>query len=751
MTTAMKSLLLGALMVASAVGCTRTSAPKPALAVPQTSHTLTAGGAIVDVTPAPGLGLHGHGPAGRVSKGTLLRLRCQPLVLAQGSEVLALVPCDLAWPSIMVQRRVAKRVQELLKSDWVANQPPIGAEDIAIFATHTHGAPSHQFASSNYSGILSAPDPGYSDDVTDFLAGEIAAGIAKAYTNRRPARIGWSTGELHGISQNRSLDAFGNNLLTPDEAKLYAGDPREPLARRVIDPLVSVLRVDDATCAAAPVAPTPGQPLPRNNCPPIGGFAVFGVHGTAVASTNELYEGDVFGYATRAFTSQCRARLGVAGPTTPRPPGVVVGDGCELGIANGLSGDVGPAADYQGPREARRLGLVLGEKVADLFHTTQTSAGPNQLKVTYSEIDVPEAASVPDPELFRDVDEVAPWPAQRTCLDTRKACKYGAIGIAASGGVEENQTFFHPLGDMFREGSPLAADPDAAGCHAPKRELAIAFQGNALPSVAPIHVAVVGDTLLTTFPAEMTVTAGLRAKRRLELWMKARSGPTASPNRVVQVTHATEYFQYVATEDEYAMQNYEGASTLYGPATLRLFANEQLCLASKLLDGKPCKGDPPRVPDQLRDLSWSTTIASRSPFVTPFQHQVTFTTPSRATRDGEEGLHVELREINGVPEVDRGIRVRVVDASNGHQIDDDEGDGLAVRLVEEDIPGGCSDQATHRGGCPYWSISWYPNHAVRALAAGRKVRFFVWSAAQPKAILCGIKAAGCRSAAAGAP
>ena len=42
------------------------------------------------------------------------------------------------------------------------------------------------------------------------------------------------------------------------------------------------------------------------------------------------------------------------------------------------------------------------------------------------------------------------------------------------------------------------------------------------------------------------------------------------------------YLQYVTTPEEYALQHYEGASTLYGPHTAELLGNHLACLAPSL-------------------------------------------------------------------------------------------------------------------------------------------------------------------------
>jgi len=83
-------------------------------------------------------------------------------------------------------------------------------------------------------------------------------------------------------------------------------------------------------------------------------------------------------------------------------------------------------------------------------------------------------------------------------------------------------------------------------------------------------------------------------------------------------------------------------------------------------------------------------------------------------------------------------------------VDDDEGDGVAVRFVTEDLPGGCSDRAEERGGCPFWEITWYPRTELRNRQAGGDVRIRVRDAVAPTQELCGC-GPGCASSAIPSP
>lgn len=702
--------LLGLVLVVATglVGCGSTiEAPRPLPgAILEPFVGLHAGAATVDITPAPGAALHGHGPAGRLSDGTMTRLRCQPVVLAEGDEALALVPCDLAWPSFVLQRQVAARVAELMAGD---DRGTLGPERIAIMATHTHGAPGHHFPAPNYSGMMSSLNPGYSEDVTRYLADAIACGIVQAWRQLRPAAARWGSSRVHGLSKNRSLDAFAENLLTADEQRAFGPDGDLAALRpasRVVDPELSVLRLDADPSGEA-----------------IAALAIFGVHPTALPNFNTLYHGDVFGFAIRAFAEDGGRRVPV------------------LGIANGLSGDVSPAVDFQGTREAKRLGADLARAIRQAYDGADAPVR-RPLRAAYQEVHVPGAKLEPDAVFFASVDAIMPWPPLRTGADRDVLCLDGELGLVASGGAEDGRTLLGAFGDMYTEGSPGASAPDATGCHAPKRFLhgMVGAPQPAFPVVAPFHAAIVGDGLIVTYPAEISTLSGLRGRDRLLAWLgeRARSrapGVEPVPRRVVQTTLTTEYFQYVASDDEYERQNYEGASTLYGRGSARFMANEHLCLARHLVDGQTCHRDPneereledPEL-DRTLPLEWRAKTGDVDPHPRACEGLSRLTRRQRFTRDGEEGWSVEVRAPAGCSGPAHVPRVSIRADRTGTCIDDDEGTGLTVRWVEHDIPGGCSPAAEARGGCPYWEVGWLPDtqaHARWAAAGGGAARFDV--------------------------
>lgn len=68
------------------------------------------------------------------------------------------------------------------------------------------------------------------------------------------------------------------------------------------------------------------------------------------------------------------------------------------------------------------------------------------------------------------------------------------------------------------------------------------------------------------------------------------------------------YSQYITTFEEYEVQRYEAASTLYGPHTLSAYIQEFQKLANALLSGKPVESGP-QPPDLLaKQISFLTPV-----------------------------------------------------------------------------------------------------------------------------------------------
>ncbi|KAI0206871.1 Neutral/alkaline nonlysosomal ceramidase [Astrocystis sublimbata] len=117
------------------------------------------------------------------------------------------------------------------------------------------------------------------------------------------------------------------------------------------------------------------------------------------------------------------------------------------------------------------------------------------------------------------------------------------------------------------------------------------------PNVVDVQVFRVGQLVIVVSPGEATTMAGRRWKnavaKEVETQLASQDG-SQSPV-VVLGGPANSYTHYITTEEEYSIQRYEGASTLYGPHTLAAYINVTLSWISSL--GSSSSARPPPGPE----------------------------------------------------------------------------------------------------------------------------------------------------------
>ena len=203
-------------------------------------------------------------------------------------------------------------------------------------------------------------------------------------------------------------------------------------------------------------------------------------------------------------------------------------------------------------------------------------------------------------------------------------CELGAMGTSAAGGAEDGPTLYRYSELAWAEGQ--IAEPLGA-CHAEKRLLVDGLPDRPpygllrrmlkskpcfVPEVAPMTVLELSGRRVLWFPGEATTAAGAQ--------LRAALGPAGGPTPVIAgLTNG--YLQYVATADEYRHQQYEGASTLYGPKSLEFFAARAGDLVSHLRDEEVFAeqgrwvNTPPRMPGSHRvDVEGSVALPTVSQF-----------------------------------------------------------------------------------------------------------------------------------------
>lgn len=178
---------------------------------------LLAGTATADVTPpAIGSPMGGYSDRKGPSTGIHDRLAARVLVLKSGQEAIAFVSCDLRS---FVATRVRERVQREL-----------GIRHLLVSSSHTH------------SGPLTWEDRKWPAEGKSWYAeteDRLVAAVAEAAGKLAPARIAAGRGAVYLGHNRRRIGPDGRAVM------LWRNAERAPTSP--VDPIVTVLRVDDAT------------------------------------------------------------------------------------------------------------------------------------------------------------------------------------------------------------------------------------------------------------------------------------------------------------------------------------------------------------------------------------------------------------------------------------------------------------------------------------------------------------------------
>ncbi|KAL0437849.1 UNVERIFIED_CONTAM: Neutral ceramidase 2 [Sesamum radiatum] len=130
-----------------------------------------------------------------------------------------------------------------------------------------------------------------------------------------------------------------------------------------------------------------------------------------------------------------------------------------------------------------------------------------------------------------------------------------------------------------------------------------------LPSVLPVQILRIGQLVILSVPGEFTTMAGRRLRDAVKNVLTSGDSKEFGGNVHVVIAGLTNtYSQYVTTFEEYQIQRYEGASTLYGPHTLSGYIQEFKKLAAALISGQSVESGP-QPPDLLsKQISLLTPV-----------------------------------------------------------------------------------------------------------------------------------------------
>jgi neutral ceramidase len=502
------------------------------------SPPILIGTGISDITgPIAEVGMMGYANISQVASGLHTRLYARAFVFANpnSNKRVVLVTAELGQLFSSLKQGVIRNLKQRYGTLY-------DDSNVMISATHTHAGPGGY----SHHAMFNFTTFGFVQQNYNAIVEGITQAIVQADRSMATATLRVATNDMvaGSASVNRSPVAYRLN----PEAKPQAV-PRLP----EVNLEMLLLRVD---------RPTTG---------PAGVIAWFSVHNTSLSKNNLLVGSDHKGYAAYLFEK----KQGTIAPL--QQPGKFV-----AAFPNGDEGDVSPNIQPGFTRPGRDefdAVRIIGEREfnnADYLFTNvakETVTGPLEYRhmfVPMSGLDVPGTTYV-------------------NGASEKKLCR-AAYGFSFAAGAEdgpsgfpyftEGMTFSQQsaagwagLRNSFSNSALVPASVRTAfqkgandfddACQRPKPILVPSGSWQLTPDILPFQLLRVGTLAIAAVPSEMTTQAGRRLRARILAALRPR-GVT----RVVITGLANEYSGYVSTPEEYASQQYEGASTLYGPLTL---------------------------------------------------------------------------------------------------------------------------------------------------------------------------------------
>ena len=484
-----------------------------------------------DITgPCAELGFMGYWDFDQKGLGIHSRLFSRAVVIEDLSneKSIVFVCADMGMCFQSIQQAVVERLKNRFGDLY-------NEKNVLISGSHTHCAPgglSHYF-------IYNASMLGFNKQDFDCVVEGIFQSIVKAHESRSGGKVYIAKGDIEDCGNIRSKPAYMNNPKT--ERDLYNTPEFKEMT------LIKFV---------------------KENGEAMGSLNWFAVHPTSMGQKNRLISGDNKGYALELFE---------------KDKGVI------SAFANSCCGDISPNIKYGVPdgihdfERTVEFGTKQYKKAVDLFESaSEELVGNIDFKQTFVDmsccvIEGTEKRTWPaamglgmTPGSSEDSEGLPIWPegTTRENMDDDPELMKKALG--------------RTLPVLFGVIWPSSLDKDFIEGHAEKPiliPLGLSEIGGRplIPSIMPLQVIKLGSLVIIAHPGELTTMAGRRIRKKILDILESDGVQHA-----VVATYAGAFTSYTATREEYAMQHYEGASTLFGPYTLDAYLQENAKLAKAM-------------------------------------------------------------------------------------------------------------------------------------------------------------------------
>lgn len=524
-----------------------------------TSYLLGVGRA--DITgPVVEINMMGYADTSQSGTGLRQRLYCRAFIVAHPeipSDRIVYLILDTQSGDTAVRHGILEGLKTL-GEDYAGYDE----RNVAVTGTHSHSGPG---AWLNYL-LPQITSKGFDKASYEAIVTGSVRAIQRAHDSLRPGNLHIGVGQTSDISVNRSPYAYLQN-------------PAQERARYTTDTDVdmTVLGFEDAADGKM-----------------MGILTWLPVHGTSLYQNNTLITGDNKGIAAYLFEQSMKlvnpefvAGFSQAnvGDTSPNVLGAFCEDTglpCRFndstcnGRTQGCHGR-GPFFEFQD--QGTRSCFEIGKRQSDAAKTILDSS--NMRKI--------ELSTISSFHTYADLSSytfTSPFNTTRMLRTCSAALGYGFAGGTTDGpgafdfrqGTndtdDDSPALKNPLWKIARGFVHPPSDEQIA-CQSPKPVLLDVGAATSpyawSPNIVDIQAMRIGPLFIVVVPGEATTMSGRRWREAVAKDAKDILG--VNDATVVLGGPANTYGHYIATEEEYSVQRYEGASTLYGPHTLAAYVN----------------------------------------------------------------------------------------------------------------------------------------------------------------------------------
>lgn len=519
-----------------------TSTPAPTLFTNFTGYHIGVGradctGQVADIN------LMGYGKKGQNARGLLTRLFSRAFVLAEpdGSNRMVFVSIDIGMVSQRMRLEVLKRLQSKYGSLY-------RRDNVILSGIHTHSGPAGFF---QYTVFVIASE-GFSNRTFEHMVTGIMKSIEVAHTNLKPGKLFINKGNVDGAQINRSPFSYLQNPQS-ERARYSSNTDKEMTVLKMVD-----LNGDE-----------------------LGLISWFAIHPVSMNNTNHLVNSDNMGYASYLFEQEknkgylpgqgpfvaafASSNLGDVSSNTRGPHCINTGESCDNANSTCPIGGsttciaMGPGQDMLDSTQI--IGRTMYQAAKELYASaSQEVTGPlisahqwvNMTNVTVS----------------------------LNSTHTAKTCK-PALGYSFAAGTTDGfgslnftqgTTESNPFWDTIRDQILGKPSEEIKECHKPKPVLIHTGELSKPhpwhPDIVDVQIITLGSLAIAAIPGEFTTMSG----RRFREAVKAEFATYGMQNMTVVISGLCNvYTHYITTYEEYQVQRYEAASTIYGPHTLSAY------------------------------------------------------------------------------------------------------------------------------------------------------------------------------------